>query len=80
MVENDALALKGHFKDGIPVSGEVSSRSKIVNVNTAAFPIQLDFEISSVDCDKELSSDSCPARDQDDDDLASSISALQGRA
>ena len=77
LVENDALVLKGHFKDGIPVSGEVSSSSKIVNVNTAVFPLQLDFGISSIDCDEELSSDSCPAHGQSEDPL-SAIRALQG--
>ena len=79
LVENDALVLNGLFKEGIPVSGEFS-RSKIVNVSTAAFPLQLDFGISSIDCEEELSSDSCPAQDQDDDELTSAIIALQGWA
>ena len=79
LVGNNALVLKGHLEDGIPVPGGFS-RSKIVNVSTAAFPLQLDFGISSIDCEEELSSDSCPAQDQDDDELTSAIIALQGWA
>ena len=46
MVVNGTMAIRGQFKDGIPVPNEVSS-NRIVNVTTKEFPIQLKFEIST---------------------------------
>ena len=43
--ENDTMVIRGQFKDGIPVSGEVLI-SEVVNVSTTDFPLQLKFEIS----------------------------------
>ena len=37
------MVIRGQFEDGIPVSKEVSM-SKIVNVNSEDFPLQLNFE------------------------------------
>ena len=52
MVVNGTMAISGQFKDGIPVPNEVSS-SRIVNVTTKEFPIQLKFEISRSRCGPE---------------------------
>ena len=41
--ENATMAFKGHFEDGIAVSGNVST-SKIVNVGINEFPLRLEFE------------------------------------
>ena len=38
------MVIRGQFKDGIPVSGEVSM-SKIVNVSTEDFPLRIEFEV-----------------------------------
>ena len=44
MVEKDTMVIRGQFKDGVPVPGEVSM-SMIVNVSTKDFPLLLEFGI-----------------------------------